>query len=127
MSLYWDIGRMIVKRQKDKTWGKAVVERLAQDRHKSFPGIRGFSWRNIGRMRNLYLNYCNSPKLPSLMAVIGWTHNTVILEKCKKAQEREFYIPRTRKLGWTVNVFIHQIENQGWIPLLIPSELYVES
>lgn len=29
LSLYWDIGRMIVERQKGKTWGKAVMDKLA--------------------------------------------------------------------------------------------------
>ena len=27
--LYWDIGRIIVDRQRGDTWGKAVVEKLA--------------------------------------------------------------------------------------------------
>lgn len=34
ITLYWDIGRMIVERQKGKTWGRAVVERLAADLQK---------------------------------------------------------------------------------------------
>lgn len=114
MALYWDIGKMIVERQKGNTWGKAVVEKLAGDLRESFSGMRGFSGRNMWRMRNLYLTYQNNSKLPSIMAEIGWTHNTVILEKCKNDQEREFYIRMTRKFGWTVNVLIHQIENQSF-------------
>ncbi len=31
ISLYWDIGRMIIERQKEEAWGKSVVERLARD------------------------------------------------------------------------------------------------
>lgn len=31
IGLYWDIGRMIVEKQKGKTWGKSVVEQLASD------------------------------------------------------------------------------------------------
>jgi hypothetical protein len=33
---------MIVERQKDEGWGKAVVQRLAGDLQKDFPGIQGF-------------------------------------------------------------------------------------
>ena len=37
ISLYWDIGRMIVERQQGDTWGKSVVERLAKDLQAEFP------------------------------------------------------------------------------------------
>ncbi len=32
---------------------------------------------------------------------IGWTHNLVVLEKCKDELSREFYIRMARKFGWT--------------------------
>src|SRR5689334_11676207 len=51
MHLYWDIGGLIVSRQRAEGWGKSVVERLASDVQKEFPGIEGFSPRNIWRMR----------------------------------------------------------------------------
>ncbi len=31
VAMYWDIGRMIVDRQKGETWGKSVVQKLAVD------------------------------------------------------------------------------------------------
>ncbi len=34
----------------------------------------------------------------------GWTHNVIIMERCKDDLEREFYIRMTRKFGWTKNV-----------------------
>ncbi len=55
--LYWQIGRDIVSRQKREGWGKAVIERLGADIQKAFPGIEGFSTRNIWRMRAFYLAY----------------------------------------------------------------------
>lgn len=73
ISLYWDIGRLIVERQQGATWGKAVVERLAQDLQAEFVG-GGFSARNIWRMRDFYLSYHQSEKLTPLMAEIGWTY-----------------------------------------------------
>ena len=42
VQLNWDIGRMIVKRQKDEKWGRAVVEPLAKDLQSEFPGVGGF-------------------------------------------------------------------------------------
>ena len=53
--LYWQIGRDIVERQKTEKWGKSVVERLAADIQKAFPGIEGFSGLNVWRMRAFFL------------------------------------------------------------------------
>jgi predicted nuclease of restriction endonuclease-like (RecB) superfamily len=114
ISLYWDVGRLIVERQRDAGWGKSVVETLAGDLQAEFPGIAGFSARNIWRMRNFYLTYHDNEKLPPLVAEIGWTHNLLIMEKCKDDLEREFYLRMTRRLGWTKNVLTHQIENKTY-------------
>ncbi|MGM3305649.1 PDDEXK nuclease domain-containing protein [Anabaena sp. WFMT] len=119
INLYWDIGKMIVTRQQNVNWGKSVVEQLAKDLQAEFPGISGFSTRNIWRMRDFYLTYHSQEILPPLVAEIGWTHNIVILEKCKDDLEREFYIRMTRKFGWTKNVLIHQIENQTYQKTLL--------
>jgi predicted nuclease of restriction endonuclease-like (RecB) superfamily len=119
ISLYWDIGQMIVIKQQDASWGKSVVEKLAKDLQAEFPGISGFSARNIWNMRNFYVTYSQNEKLQPMVAEIGWTHNLVILEKCKDDLEREFYIRMTRKFGWTKNVLIHQIENQTYEKTLL--------
>ena len=55
--LYWDIGRRIVEQQSKEGWGKGVVDRLAGDLQKAFPGIGGFSASNVSRMRAFYLAY----------------------------------------------------------------------
>jgi len=119
INLYWDIGQIIVTQQKNAGWGKSVVEQLAKDLQSDFPGISGFSTRNIWRMRDFYLTYQSQEFLPPLVAEIGWTHNIVILEKCKNDLEREFYIRMTRKFGWTKNVLIHQIDNQTYEKTLL--------
>ncbi|MGB7376424.1 MAG: PDDEXK nuclease domain-containing protein [Rivularia sp. (in: cyanobacteria)] len=119
IALYWDIGKLIISRQQGETWGKSVVEQLSKDLQKEFPGISGFSARNIWRMRDFYLTYYKDEKLSPLVAEIAWTHNLVIIEKCKDSLEREFYIRSTKKFGWTKNVLIHQIENQSYEKTLI--------
>ena len=119
IALYWDIGKMIVRRQQGNSWGKSVVEQLAKDLQAEFPGISGFSARNIWNMRIFYVIYYQNEKLQPMVAEIGWTHNIVILEKCKDDLEREFYIRMTKKFGWTKNVLIHQIENQTYEKTLL--------
>jgi predicted nuclease of restriction endonuclease-like (RecB) superfamily len=114
VGLYWDIGRMIVERQENAGWGKGVVEKLSADIRAEFPGITGFPRRNVFYMRDFYLLYRQDGKVQPLVAQIGWSHNPAILERCKDALEREFYIRMTRKFGWSKNVLIHQIENQSY-------------
>ena len=52
--------------------------------------------------------------LPPLVGEIGWSHNCVIIEKCKDPIEREFYIKMTRRYGWTKDVLINNIENKAF-------------
>jgi predicted nuclease of restriction endonuclease-like (RecB) superfamily len=99
ISLYWDIGKMIVEKQKGKTWGKRIVENLAKDLQVEFPGIRGFSSQNLWRMKQFYETYASKEKLSPMVREIGWTHNIIVLMNCKDDLEREFYIQMTRKFG----------------------------
>ena len=88
IQLYWEIGQLIVERQNQYSWGKSVVEQLATELQSEFVGINGFSARNLWRMRALYIEYSISSILPPVVAEIGWTHNILILEKCKDEHQR---------------------------------------
>jgi len=114
VNLYWDIGRMIAVRQKDHGWGKSIVENLAVDLQKEFPGTKGFSVQNLWYMRQFYGEYSQNPNLQPLVGEISWSHNLVIMSKCKDSLEREFYIRSTRKFGWSKNALIHHIENRSY-------------
>lgn len=117
--LYWDIGKSIVKQQNKSGWGKAIVETMAKDLQKEFPGIRGFSAQNLWRMKQFFQVYSGNAKLSPLVREIGWTHNLIILMNCKNDLAREFYIAMTKKFGWTKDVLIHQIENQSYEKTLL--------
>ena len=119
INLYWDIGKSIVEQQEKHGWGKSIVENLAGDLQKEYPGIRGFSVGNLWRMRNFYSKYHPIPKLAPMVREISWTKNVIIMEKCKDDLEREFYITMTKKFGWTKNVLIHQIENKSYEKYLL--------
>ncbi len=119
ISLYWDIGRLIVTRQEGETWGKSIVKSLAEDLQIEFPGISGFSASNLWRMKLFYESYEGKEKLAPLVREIGWSHNLIIMEKCKDDLEREFYLRMARKYGWTKNVLIHQVENQTYEKTLL--------
>ncbi len=51
LALYWDIGRLILDRQKTEGWGTKVIDRLSLDLQREFPGQQGFSPRNLKYMR----------------------------------------------------------------------------
>ncbi|UJS04716.1 PDDEXK nuclease domain-containing protein [Cylindrospermopsis raciborskii] len=119
VGLYWDMGKMIVERQKDSGWGKSVVERLSADLQEKFPGIRGFSVQNLWYMRQYYLEFSGDEKLQPLVGEIAWAHTLAIMSKCKDPLEREFYVRMTRKFGWSKNVLVHQIENQSYEKYLL--------
>jgi len=142
IQLYWEIGQEITRQQTEKGWGKSIVEILSKELQKEFPGVQGFTARNLWFMRQFYVEYSQSPNLkpsvseienppkntnlkppvseiqaenlPPLLAEIGWTKNIVIMQKCKDPLEREFYIKITKKYGWTKDVLINNIENRAF-------------
>ena len=127
IALYWDIGRIIVARQQDEKWGRSVVEKLASDLQKEFPGIAGFSASNLWRMRSFYLSYEADEKLAPMVREIGWSHNVIIMEKCAHAQEREFYIRMARQFGWTRNVLALRIDDQTYEKTLLGQTNFEET
>ncbi|MBI2808100.1 MAG: DUF1016 domain-containing protein [Planctomycetes bacterium] len=139
IQLYWDIGREIVLRQEQEGWGKSVVERLAADLQKAFPGIQGFSKDNIWRMRMFYLAYRSPPAIlaqpvpeleskprsrkvaqpvpelpetapPPAVGSIPWGHNVVLMQKVKDPSQRLWYAAKAIEHGWSRTILTVQIE-----------------
>ena len=135
--LYWDIGKIIVEAQKTKGYGKQVVERLAEDLQKEFPGTAGFSPQNVWYMRSFYLAWTKEPQklqqpvgestskflpqlvgelagsnLPQPVAEIPWGHNLVLLAKLKTPLIRLWYAHKAIEHGWSRAVLTHHIETQ---------------
>jgi predicted nuclease of restriction endonuclease-like (RecB) superfamily len=126
LQLYWEIGEEIYHQQKERGWGKSIVEILSKELQKEFPGVQGFSARNLWLMRSFYLEYAPpenlqltvaempNAKLPPIVTEISWTNNVVIMQKCKDLLQREFYIKMTKRFGWTKDVLINNIENKAF-------------
>jgi hypothetical protein len=51
LRLWWQIGRTILDRQEDASWGDGVLARLAADLHREFPEMTGFSITNLKYLR----------------------------------------------------------------------------
>ncbi len=115
IALYWDIGKTIVDRQEKYHWGEAIVEKLAADLTREFGGAEGFSVQNLWRMRLLYLEYKDHPKLAQLVRQIPWGQNIVILQKVKGVDQRGYYLKAAAEMGWSRNVLLNQIKAGAYV------------
>ena len=73
-----------MSKQESLGWGKSIVETLSNDMQKEFPGMHGFSARNLWNMRIFYLTYRDNSKLQPLVAEISWTMVEYALKDTKK-------------------------------------------
>ncbi len=48
--LYWSIGRDLSNRFEREGWGGKIIDRLAHDLQTEFPGVEGYSPRNLRYM-----------------------------------------------------------------------------
>jgi len=83
ITLYWEIGQEILDRQKQQGYGTKVVDQLAKDLKKEFPGLTGFSARNLKYMRTFAEAYPDKTVVQRSVAQLPWRHNIALLEKLK--------------------------------------------
>jgi predicted nuclease of restriction endonuclease-like (RecB) superfamily len=121
VSLYWQVGEYVSQQVTSKTWGKSVVQELANFIQKSEPNIIGFSSQNIWRMRQFYETYKDSPKLSALLREISWTNHLFIIG-LKISEEREFYLRMTKKERWSSRELQRQINSSYFERVMIGNE-----
>lgn len=107
LELYIRLGKRI-----DENWkyGNKFIKELSLELKLEFSNSKGFSTRNLSRMRVFYKEYGNIQNLPPAVANLPWTHNYILLEKVKDYQKRIWYAEKCYINGWSKNVLIHQIE-----------------
>ena len=92
IDLYWRIGQTLSHRVALAGWGKGVVAELARYIAQADPTIRGFSDKNLWRMKQFYEVYQGEEELSTLLRELPWSHNLAIFSRCKTADERRFYL-----------------------------------
>src|ERR1700742_4046386 len=90
--LYWSIGRELSQRFASEEWGGKIVDRLARDLQAEFPGVEGFSPRNLRYMRSLAEAWPEPEILQQLVAKLPWSHNVRVLDRIKDRSTREWYL-----------------------------------
>ncbi len=101
ISLYWDVGAMISRKIQVAGWGDGVVDELAAFIARKIPNLRGFTRRNLFRMRQFYEAYVNDPIVSPLVTQLPWSHHLVILGQSKRQEEREFYTKLAIRERWS--------------------------
>ena len=111
LSLYLRTGKMLTQKIDAEKWGAKVIEQISTDLQKQLPGLKGFSYRNLMKMKQFYADYQPLSILPSATAelanmnaeafmpsvtaelptevldafwLVSFSHHIVLLSKCKK-------------------------------------------
>lgn len=123
LDLYWWLGGDIVEKQKKSKWGDGLLVRLSKDLMAEFPGMKGFSKRNLELVRQWYLFYSRSKvsgqqavgpiakQLVSQIKQIPWGQNIIIVSRSKDIKEASFYVQKTMLHNWSRSVLVHQMES----------------
>ncbi len=90
INLYWNIGEYICKRLELAEWGASIVTELAKYIQQNEPEIKGFSDKNLWRMKQFYEAYRDFPKLSTLLREISWSHNLTIFQDVKLLRNANF-------------------------------------
>lgn len=101
IELYWQVGERISRKIAQAEWGDGVVDQLARYLAQSQPGLRGFTRRNLFRMRQFYEAYPDAQIVSALLTQIPWTHHLTILNQSKRPEEREFYLRLAAQEKWS--------------------------
>lgn len=142
---YWEVGRHIVENEqsggeRSEHYGEKVVERLAEDLTAEFG--KGFSYRNVWRMRKFYLTYGPEKILPTVSAEslsvqkikerttserlsllqkafpLSWSQYVELLS-IKDDDERDFYEQAILQGGWTIRQYQRQKSSQFYQRVLL--------
>lgn len=122
---------MLVQKIDAEKLGVKVIEQISTDLQKQLPGLKGFSYRNLMKMKQFYAdcqplsilppataeltNINGEEFIPSVTAelpaegleafwLISFSHHIVLLEKCKNLEEWLFYMAQTASQYWSVTV-----------------------
>ena len=71
VSFYWSLGRDIAMMKPEEKWGQGFYETLSRDLRQSLPDSKGFSVRNLQRMRQFFELFPSFQITPQAVAQIG--------------------------------------------------------
>ncbi len=107
--MYWEIGSIILTRQKNEGWGTKVIDRLSADLREEFPDMRGLSPRNLKYMRKFAEAWPDRAIVQRTVAQLPWRSNLTLIEKIAEQNLRLWYAQHTAENGWSREILELQI------------------
>ncbi len=111
IDLYWSVGQVISQQVRREAWGKGVVAELARYIARQAPEIKGFSDKNLWRMKQFYEAYEGDTILSPLVRELPWTHNLTIFSRCQSSEERAYYLRVATAEKWSKRELERQINS----------------
>ena len=127
IELYFNIGKYLYEKVNDAKWGKSVIENLALYLKEKEPNIKGFTARNLWRMKQFYETYKDNEKLTTLLSEISWSNNLLIMSSAKTEEEREFYILMTIKERYSYRELQRQIQTSLYERTMLANENFSDN
>ena len=116
LNLYWHIGKIIMDIQqgeKKAHYGDYVLERLSEKLTAEFG--KGFSKRNLERMRKFYLYF---PIATTVSSQLSWSHYLELL-RIEEEPKRKFYMNECINSRWSVREIQRQRDSLLYERLLL--------
>lgn len=110
--LYYELGKAIVRKQKEFGWGTSVIKRLSRDLREAFPDMTGLSERNLNYMRRLALDYEDVNFIEQIVTYLPWGHTLFLLDLISDSEERIFYMKQTISHGWSRSQMVSNIKSK---------------
>jgi predicted nuclease of restriction endonuclease-like (RecB) superfamily len=109
IQFYWELGKMIVEKQTQTSWGGKLLEQISSDLKNEFPDMKGFSVRNLKYCRLFYNFYKDFLIGQQPVDQLPWSHNIMIFTKSNSENEAQFYIQQTIENNWSRDILALQI------------------
>ncbi len=119
LNLYWNIGKAIIEKQQGDeraSYGDYVLDKLSQKLIKEFG--KGFSKRNLERMRKFYICF---PIATTLSSQLSWSHYLELI-KIEEEPKRSFYFNECINTKWSVRELQRQRDSLLYERLIISAD-----
>ncbi len=119
LNLYWNIGKIIMEIQQGDErapYGDAVLEKLSLKLTNEFG--KGFSKRNLERMRKFYIIF---PIATTLSSQLSWSHYLELI-KIEEEPKRNFYLKECINSMWSVRELQRQKDSLLYERLILSAD-----
>ena len=111
IKFYWQLGTDLIEKQKTHQWGDHFLQQLSLDMRQAFPEMRGFSVRNLQRIKQFASLYSHTAITTQAVSQLPWGHIVRLIQMVKQENIRQWYVEQTAKNGWSRSILEMQIES----------------